>query len=464
MFVSSKAIQNWTSPRWRISSSRRERAKGLMAEEQMKHVKGYLNRKKSLIKPIKTIHRSLGKLYLTEVGIHSSLFGNHYFQTPLSEINVEKVSRGEAEAYTQWLKSYSRGFRDLGPIGIQIAVADNQFSIDTMIMPVNIESKYARYSVISKGAELSKDPLPLEKDSIASVSFAFNNKSSYLGYADRFFEKKGITLSSWLGQRLDCFLGDLDIHPGSRGRNSRLGFFEIFKKAGKIPAGCRIEIANKKNFEEFLELLTQKIEEGINKRKNRRNRHYSIEKIKNNGTPYFLVRIGRKFPDVFAFKHKKFFYLVFERELMKKIRDGKSEQNQSFEWAGYNVSVKMKQSFINLWSVLSNKIHATDLQKKCWSHIPILNLLRKKFPRDNPVQVYEKLWHRKIQCIGDGEFEWNDYLDSMSSSVFGHPLMPKDPDELPAVLGGIDEFNVALKFIRNGGVHASMRFGMDSIE
>ena len=90
------------------------------------------------------------------------------------------------------------------------------------------------------------------------------------------------------------------------------------------------------------------------------------------------------------------------------------------------------------------------MQASAWSNIPILNEWRRQFPKQDPIQMHEKLWTTRLTCPGGGSYVWNDDWATYESTIYGHPGQPKAGPLAPKPLADATAVNLGLTFERNG--------------
>jgi hypothetical protein len=66
------------------------------------------------------------------------------------------------------------------------------------------------------------------------------------------------------------------------------------------------------------------------------------------------------------------------------------------------------------------------MRRRSYDNLPILNELKRRYPNQDPVATYERLWAARLVCPGGGEYVWNDKWQTMESTVYGHPGEPKE--------------------------------------
>jgi hypothetical protein len=90
------------------------------------------------------------------------------------------------------------------------------------------------------------------------------------------------------------------------------------------------------------------------------------------------------------------------------------------------------------------------MQKLCWLNLPILNEWHRRYPDQDPVELHQRFWQRRLVCPGGGEYRWNKAFQTMESTVYGCPAAPGTGPGLPAAIDSIKSASFGLTFEENG--------------
>ena len=81
--------------------------------------------------------KSQGQFLLSTRGIGSAQYGSLDFQTPISELSLEKVSAEERRLYERWRSGYQRQWSNFfDPIAIEFTLSDQRLGADMTVMPL----------------------------------------------------------------------------------------------------------------------------------------------------------------------------------------------------------------------------------------------------------------------------------------------------------------------------------------
>ncbi len=138
IFLSDAAIRRWCGPRWRIGTSRRTRDAAVVAELQA----GQLDRLVAGGVQPGPLYTNLplgaeSEIQLTAQGVQCSTLGSLDFMTPIAELEMDRVTQAEADAYRRWRDRYQGNWRwAFDPIGLRLGVTEKQIAADLTVMPL----------------------------------------------------------------------------------------------------------------------------------------------------------------------------------------------------------------------------------------------------------------------------------------------------------------------------------------
>jgi len=90
------------------------------------------------------------------------------------------------------------------------------------------------------------------------------------------------------------------------------------------------------------------------------------------------------------------------------------------------------------------------MQMVGWGNLPILNEWKRLFPDEDPVEVHLRLWQTRLICPGGGQYGWDKEAQTMKSTVYGCPVVPKLDGGLPSAWSRLKSGNLGLTFENDG--------------
>ena len=213
LFLSDATIRRWCGPQWRIATSRRTRDVAVVAEIQASQLDRLVAGK---VEP-GPLYTDLpmgekAELTLTPQGVSCSTVGCLAFMTPIAEMNIERVTQAEADAYRQWRERYQQNWRwAFDPIALRIGVHPQQLSADLTIMPLIWGTEYRQLISISQGATIAADAGD-PHNALVHAILAVNTKSEMLQRQSNFARMMAGGLQvdplGWLGQSVCVYMDD----------------------------------------------------------------------------------------------------------------------------------------------------------------------------------------------------------------------------------------------------------------
>lgn len=136
LVVTEPLIRRLASAPWRIASARRWVAAAFQKELQARYVaRDLLGSSFDFSKQIEELELTANQFRLVGEQVHHDLYGSNAFATPVIEIPVTDVSKGEAEAYSNWRLSYDQLTSRLDPMGARFKNSSEQFDVDISLFP-----------------------------------------------------------------------------------------------------------------------------------------------------------------------------------------------------------------------------------------------------------------------------------------------------------------------------------------
>ncbi len=148
--ITDGAIRRWCGPQWRISASRRTRARATIAEVTMQNADALIRGK---VQSETVIHRDskmphAGTVKLTSAGVRSDEYGTLNFQTPIVEMDLTRATKKEVDLYNRWRIQYERQWRRVfDPIAVEdimsVIVRMRERGIGVLITDHNVHETLA---------------------------------------------------------------------------------------------------------------------------------------------------------------------------------------------------------------------------------------------------------------------------------------------------------------------------------
>jgi len=469
LFLSDATIRRWCGPKWRIATSRRTRDMAVIAEIQASH----LDRLVAGTAEPGPVYTDLplgaqSQLKLTSAGVTSSTAGSLAFQTPIIEMDIQRVTEAEANAYRQWRERYQQNWRwAFDPIGLRIGVRPDQLTADLTIMPLIWGTEYRQFISISRGAKIATDAAD-PHDALAHVVLAVNTKSEVLQRQSNFLRTisgAGLNLDplGWLGPNVSAYVDDGPFWEelAKVGPDDRERFME--EQGWRMPLAVRAEVSSGLKLTAFLAAVRGFIEQAAPGMLN-------WEALTYNDRPYVKITptaqaVGRteeiRNLAVYYCASGKSFVLSLNEDVLKRAMDRDSERTQlegdgeeprqaSHPWIGDNLALQVDQKILQVLAALGRTEYQRAMQARAWSNLPVLNEWKRRYPDQDPVALHERYWQTRLVCPGGGQYVWNEQWQTMESTVFGSPAAPQEGPVATPLLQTVKFGNFGVSFEEQG--------------
>lgn len=483
-FLSDPTIRRWCGPRWRIAASRRLRQAAVMSELTAEFLDDLVS---GQAKP-GPIHTDLpaaagDELRLAQRGVVSQHNGTLEFQTPIAELQLDRVTKAERDAYENWRRGYQNNWRwAFDPIALRINVDDNKLGADLTVMPLIWGSDYRELVGVSRGASLGADGGD-HHPTLAQIALAIDPKSPLMQqYGNLVSGALRTNPLSWVGSSVSVYAEDGEFWTElAKQEPSQAASDYTWKHLGEMPVAIYADVASAVKLTAVMTALRAMIEQtspGMT----------VWESLAYRDEPYVRVspseRARRDLRGIAPDEARPSIYYTFSAEgllvtpcepLLKRYLDrvlvrrergelGRREPPAADDqpaapgakpgsappWLGDNLCLHVDRKAIQMLVVARDSGYRRTLEERSWSNLPILNEWHRRYSQRDPVEVHEQVWATRLTCPGGGKYIWNDEWQTMESTVFGHPGQPKPQATLPDVWSDLLGANFGITFENQG--------------
>jgi hypothetical protein len=470
------AIRKWCGPVWRIGASRRAQALALLSEVT---ASDYINRTGD--NEGKTYETFDGiKLPPDSSGVDSTepvavldRYGTLEFQTPIAELNIEKVTKQERDAYLQWKRSYEQNWRQaFDPIAIRLNITDTELDADVTIMPLIAGSDYREMIELTNGPALEPGDADPHPEALLHFAVSLNPDSRTVRSAEGFMMSMAPgelqKPLGWVGNSAALYFDESPMWEEIAESEDPEEYME--ENFTRIPVGLFIDATNGLKLAAFLAAVRSFIQQSAPGM-------VVWETLNYEEQPY--VRIGPAPGTVDDDNWEDFaiYYttaggnltLSLSEEVVQRAtaRGIVSQQSDSSEsdagdgnenadeelmttWLGEHYNMNARRGVLDIIAVFTENEYRDKMQRASWGNIPILNEWRALGSETDPVTFHQEIWKERLVCPGGGEYVWNEEWQTIESTVYGHPAGPKDGPGLPSAFDGLTAGNFGLTFLDDG--------------
>ena len=133
--------------------------------------------------------------------------------------------------------------------------------------------------------------------------------------------------------------------------------------------------------------------------------------------------------------------------------EGKPVAGRPMPWLGESMCLQADRNVLGAAESIARDPYRTTMQLRAWGNIPILNEWKRLYPDRQPIALHQQLWQTRLVCPGGGAYVWSDEWDTMESTVYGHPGLPKEGPLMPPQLTRFISGNFGVTF-EHGGLRA----------
>ncbi len=464
LVVPDEAIRRWCGPRWRIATSRRTQAAAALAELQAAHLEE-LAAGPAGLRPVdsRPSFPVMGNLHLTSEGVWSTRYGSLDFQTPIAELDLTKVGKREAELYERWRDGYQRnwsGFFD--PIAARFTVADGRVGFDMTIMPLILGTDYEDFIELVGESEL--DPLAADPHAESLFHFAMALDADSppiqdLGEALSSFVSEVANPMDWLGDSWAFYVDRDPIWEDIAAAGSVEEALEnAYLDLNDLPVVAYFAVSSPLRLAGFLNAVRTMVEDttpGLVKWETRSHGERKYVQVTGDGIADDLSIFYATLPTALLVSlqeealQRAIDRLAPSPDEPDAVTDG-TPTPEPEPWLGRSVAVTLDRDGIRALQSIFDEDAKEQLRLLSWANLPILNEWKRLFPDRDPMAVHEELWGERLVCPAGGAYVWNDEWRTMESTVCGHPGVPAENIDWPAILGRLRRARAGLTFELDG--------------
>jgi hypothetical protein len=441
VFLSDAAIRRWCGPQWRIAATRRLNDAAIMSELQARFLEDLVDGK-AVESSIHTdlALASVGDLRMTARGVCSSTRNTVEFQTPLAELPLQRVTKAEAESYSEWRDGYQSNWRwAFDPIALRLTVKETQLATDLSVMPLIWGTRYRWLIDMVRGVEIR----PADGDPHQAIShymWGINRKARQAGgWANFAAGAVNVDPFDWLGDWMGVFIDDDDDYWKRLAEKVEQGEKDLGPVArDRVPLVIYIDVRDALKLAGFLTGVRALFEQVAPGATTWESFDYHGEHYVDIGpTERTLARLppGVAQPHLYYSFSSDGLLFAWNQDVMKRAIDRMLERRRlkregrpiaaGRPWLGSSVNFQFDKKFVDLLSIFAGEDGRQALQALSWGNLPILNEWRRRWPDRDPLKLHEEFWHTRLVCPGGGDYVWNDEWQTMESTVYGHPGQPK---------------------------------------
>ena len=473
LILTDATIRRWCSPRWRIGMARRTQAAAWLADLEARRLH-------CQSRGLPVTHESLGESGLTEFGfigedslIHSPTWGSTRFLRPILELDLERVTAAERDAYERYRVRYqSRWSQFFDPIALSLSVEPGAVEGDLTVLPLIGGSEYNDLREWC-GSTVLRGPAYRPAGSIGHFAIALDPENRYLrevgGMLASFGEETGAISMGWLDGRLELFAEDDPFwseYQAAEAADEADVFLE--ENFTRLPLVVALPSKDPMRLAALLAALrttSASAAPGL----------LTWETREHQGSPYVCIQPAEgadlgfgqvqlcyaALPQVFlATLREDLLQRALERiALASSAPDGAGGTpgaptgNPSGVWFAGSACLEFTPRLPLFLFDFAEQHFMESALANSWSALPILNELERAFPDRDPQELYAQAFGAGSLASGpDGgaAYAWNAQWSSFESTQYGLPAAPRQGPTLKDVLASIERLALGITFEQDG--------------
>ena len=468
LVLSDKTIRRWCGPHWRIATSRRTRALAAMTDLQAENLDKLVAGEVEPGMIESDAHfDQVGQLRLSSSGVSSDRYGSLAFQTPIIEMEMYKVSPEEKQLYERWRRGYQGNWSNFfDPIAVEFSVQEDRLAADVTVMPLIDSSDYNELIGLSRGAELADDDGDRHAEALVHFILALNTESEFmkqnLSMARNLAPQIQVDPLAWLGDYVTIYADQSDFWQELADTDPDSWDRFVETHIGQLPVAVAVDVKSGLKLTLFLTGVRAFINEaapGMTVWQTVQHKEQPYVKI----APSSQARgeIPDEIEDLAIYYRAtgRQLLLTLNEDIIKRSIDRELEKSEPASeeepvvnkpWLGKNVALEISPNAATLFKTAIGPEYQQQMQRLCWSNLPILNEWHQRYPDHDPVELHQRFWQRRLVCPGGGEYRWNEELQTMESTLYGSPAAPGTGPGLPAAIDSIQSASFGLTFEENG--------------
>ena len=443
LMLTDATIRRWCGPRWRIGASRRIHAAATMAHLRALEIEQ--------LAQSAAAGDALASLDAT--------YGNLAFQTPIAELDLNRVTEEEAAAYRMFRESYQRNWQQFfDPIALSLSIDEQGgLSTDLSVMPLIANSDFDEYVEITRGVEIQPQAGDPHPEAIFHFAQSVNIDSRQLKDMGEFF--KGMLVGfnvhplSWMDGSFSIYIDDDPVLDLLRESDDPEDFAEDHWMG--LPVAMTVEVKDPLRLAAFLTAvrsLVQTSAPGV----------VSWETREHAGTTYVVATASEIFreedqePSLYYAVLPGRLTLTLSETVLKRAIDranapaGSAGPGTLQQWLGKSVAVRLEGRALKVLEGLTGEWREQSMRIASWRNIPILNEWKRLFPDQDPVVFHEMKFHQRLTCPAGGRYVWNEQYQSMESTALGLPGAPRNDVQAKTVFDLVKDASLGVTFEEDG--------------
>lgn len=454
LVLTDAVLRRWVGPRMRIAASRRTQAAAWLADAQCSKLAFDSGDTDAVLS------RGLpddSPLVWDKSGARSDLWGTTSFLTPIAELELERVTPAEQEAYERFRQRYQAGWRAwFDPIAVRLVRRGEELDVDVTVRPLIAGSDYREWMDVVGDAQLAPTAGDPHAGSLGQFAMALDLRSHYAKFASAMLAGEGPEplrdALSWIGGGIGVYLEpDADFFAGWRAAKSvdeEDLWFE--KHLSELPLALHVESKSPVQLALFMASLRAFVEHtapGLLTWKAHEGDGGTLVEIRGDlGDAPFSIWYATLPEALIVTLREDVLRAAVQRSAERKSGSGAAPQ----PWQGESLALRLDGDLLDLVRDLTREETLLASRSVAWSALPILREYRQRFPERDPIELHEALFGVRLEDPAGGTYVWDERWSSYASSLYGHPAAPMESPSWPLALERLEQVDLGVTFESDG--------------
>jgi hypothetical protein len=454
LVLTDAALRRWVGPRARIAASRRTQAAAWLADAQCSKL-AFDSGDAEAVLP-----RGLpdgSALVWDEHGARSEKWGTTSFLTPIAELELERVTPAEEQAYARFRERYQAGWRAwFDPIAVRLTRLDGALEADLTVRPLIAGSDYRSMMDVVAGGRLAPDACDPHAGAWAQLALAFDAHSEPARFASSMLAGNGPEplkdALDWIGGGIGLYLEPNDELFASwrkaKSEDEEDIWFE--EHMGELPLALHIDSKSPLKLALFMTSLRAFVEQsapglltwGTHERDGR-----TLVEIRASLGDAPISIWYATLPEALVVTLREDVLLAAVQRIEAR-RDGKAEAPHP--WLGESAALRIDRGLLRWIRDLTREDSLRASQSIAWSALPILREYHQRFPDRDPFELHADLFGTQLEDPAGGTYVWDERWSTHAASLYGHPAAPIAGPSWPMALERLREIEFGVTFEADG--------------
>ena len=454
LVLTDATIRRWAGPRLRLGASRRTQAAAWLADAQCSKLAFDAG------DPDATLPRGLpdgSPIEWGDDGARSAKWGTTAFLTPIAELELERVTPAEEQAYARFRQRYQAGWRAwFDPIALQLLRRGQVLEADLTVRPLIAGSDYRGWMDTVGGSKLAPGAGDPHEGALVQFAMALDTQAEPVRFANSLLAGSGPDplqdVLGWIGGGLGVYLEpDPEFFEGWRAAKDR-DEEDLWQEEhlDEFPVALHVESKSPVKLALFMTSFRAFVEQSapnlLTWGTHQRDGRTLVEITAAIGDTAFSLWYATLPEALIVTMREDVLLRAIARVEARRAGEGETAR----PWQGESLALRLDGAFLDVIRDLTREESLLASQATTWSALPILREYALLFPDQDPFALHEALFGVRLADPSGGTYAWDEAWATYASSLYGHPGEQVAGPFWPAALERLEQADLGLTFEADG--------------